>query len=85
MSDSSVKTVLVNIFGGILRCDVAARGFVMAAQEMPGSMRPMVVRMLGTNSEEGREILSKSNLDISLVETLDDAAEKIVSAINEKI
>ena len=49
----------------------------MAAQEMPGSMRPMVVRMLGTNSEEGREILSKSDLDISLVETLDDAAEKI--------
>ena len=77
LSDESVKAVLVNLFGGILRCDVAARGFVMAAQEMPGSMRPMVVRMLGTNSEEGREILSKSDLDISLVETLDDAAEKI--------
>ena len=79
LSDDSVKVVLVNLFGGILRCDVAARGFVLAAQEMPGSIRPMVVRMLGTNSEEGRDILSKSDLDIKLVETLDEAADSIQS------
>ena len=77
LTDKSVKAVLVNLFGGILRCDVAARGFVLAAQEMPEAIRPMVVRMLGTNSEEGREILSKSGLSINLVETLDEAADKI--------
>ena len=77
LSDDSVKAVLVNLFGGILRCDIAARGFVIAAKEMPNAIRPMVVRMLGTNSEEGRDILSKSDLDVSLVETLDEAAEKI--------
>ncbi|MCH7746414.1 MAG: ADP-forming succinate--CoA ligase subunit beta [Chloroflexi bacterium] len=77
LEDPSVKTVFVNIFGGILRCDVAARGFVMAAEENPDAMRPMVVRMLGTNAEEGREILSGSALNVTLVGNLGEAAEAI--------
>ena len=77
LSDSSVKQVLVNIFGGILRCDVAARGFLMAAESMPHALRPMVVRMLGTNSEEGRAILSESSLDVTLVNDLKEAADAI--------
>ena len=77
LSDDSVETVLVNIFGGILRCDVAARGLVMAAKAMPDSARPMVVRMLGTNAEEGCRILSESGLDVRLVDDLIAAAEAI--------
>ena len=77
LSDENVRAILVNLFGGILRCDIAARGFVMAIKEVPDLSRPMIVRMLGTNSDEGREILSNSNLDVTLVETLEDAANAI--------
>ena len=77
LSDPRVERVLVNIFGGILRCDVAARGLLMAAEGMPHVLRPMVVRLLGTNSEEGRRILSESSLDITLVNDLNDAADAI--------
>ncbi len=77
LSDENVKAILVNLFGGILRCDIAARGFIMAIKEVPDLSRPMIVRMLGTNSDEGREILSNSNLDVTLVETLEDAANAI--------
>ena len=77
LSDKSVKRVLVNIFGGILRCDVAARGFVMAAEKVPDKMRPMVVRMLGTNADEGRQTLADSGLDVVLVDDLNQAAEAI--------
>ena len=77
LSDENVKAILVNLFGGILRCDIAARGFVMAIKEVPNLSKPMIVRMLGTNSDEGREILSNSNLDVTLVETLEDAANAI--------
>ncbi len=80
LSDPSVKRVLVNIFGGILRCDVAARGFLMAAQQMPDAVRPMVVRMLGTNADEGRRILAESGLDVTLVNDLNQAAEAIKAA-----
>ena len=80
LSDSTVELVLVNIFGGILRCDVAARGFLMAAEEVPDAVRPMIVRMLGTNAEEGRQILSDSNLDVTLVDDLNGAAEAIRAA-----
>ena len=76
LSDQAVKAVLVNLFGGILRCDIAARGFILAS-ERAKHIPPMVVRMLGTNSEQGRDILSKSDLDIQLVDTLDEAAESI--------
>ena len=71
LSDNSVKAILVNLFGGILRCDIAAKGFLLAAEQQPDRIRPMVVRMLGTNADEGREILALSNLDIILVNTLE--------------
>ncbi len=77
LSDTNVTRVLVNIFGGILRCDVAARGFVMASERVPDKMRPMVVRMLGTNADEGREILANSGLDVTLVDDLGGAAAAI--------
>ena len=77
LKDPSVATVFVNIFGGILRCDVAARGFVLTAEREPAAMRPMVVRMLGTNAEEGRQILAESGLDVTLVDDLNQAAEAI--------
>jgi len=80
LSDKNVRRVLVNIFGGILRCDVAARGLLMAAEAMPDARCPMVVRMLGTNAEEGRKILSESNLDVTLVDNLNGAAEAIKAA-----
>ena len=73
-SDQSVKAVLVNIFGGILRCDVVARGIIQAVNENPHIDLPIVVRMLGTNSNEGREILSASGLNVILVDNLADAA-----------
>jgi succinyl-CoA synthetase beta subunit len=77
LGDADVKQVLVNIFGGIVRCDVAARGFVMAAKDMPGAARPMVVRLLGTNAEEGRKILAESGLDVTLVDNLAQAADAV--------
>ena len=77
LSDASVTRVLVNVFGGILRCDVVARGLLMAAESMPHALRPMVVRMLGTNAEEGRKVLSESSLDVTLVNDLNEAAEAI--------
>ena len=80
LSDKSVKRVLVNIFGGILRCDVAARGFVMAAEKAPDKMKPMVVRMLGTNADEGRKTMADSGLDVVLVDDLNQAAEAIRNA-----
>ena len=80
LADRSVELVLVNIFGGILRCDVAARGFLMAAEGAPHSIRPMIVRMLGTNADEGRRILSESSLDVTLVDDLSGAAEAIRAA-----
>ena len=80
LSDESVRRVLVNIFGGILRCDVAARGFVMASEKVPEKMRPMVVRMLGTNADEGRQTMAESGLDVVLVDDLNQAAEAIRNA-----
>ena len=77
LADRSVELVLVNIFGGILRCDVAARGFVQAARAQPEAMRPMVVRMLGTNAEEGRRIITESGLDATLAEDLAGVANAI--------
>ena len=64
-SDSEVEKIFVNLFGGILRCDIAARGIVMASQKV--EMPPVVVRMLGTNADEGRDILLKSGLNFSLI------------------
>ncbi|HIM57561.1 MAG TPA: ADP-forming succinate--CoA ligase subunit beta, partial [Candidatus Latescibacteria bacterium] len=80
VSDPSVKRVLVNVFGGILRCDVVARGLLLAAEGLSDATPPIVVRMLGTNAEEVRKIMSDSNLDITLVDDLNEAAEAIRAA-----
>ena len=77
LSDNNVKAVLVNLFGGILRCDIAARGFVMCIEESQNFNIPLIVRMLGTNAEEGIEILKNSNLNVTFVDTLEEAASKI--------
>ncbi len=80
LSDKNVKGILINIFGGIMRCDVLARGVVDAAKEINLSV-PLVVRLAGTNFKEGKEILDESNLKILSASDLNDAAKKIVNAI----
>ena len=80
LSDKNVKGILINIFGGIMRCDVLAQGVVDAANEIKLSI-PLVVRLAGTNFKEGKEILEKSNLKILSASDLNDAAKKIVEAI----
>ena len=80
LSDKNVKGILINIFGGIMRCDVLAQGVVDAAKEIDLSI-PLVVRLAGTNFKEGKEILDKSNLKILSASDLNDAAQKIVEAI----
>ena len=77
LSDKSVKAVLINIFGGILRCDTLATGVVAAARELNVQV-PIVVRMEGTNVEEGRRILDESGLNFTLADGMRDAAEKVV-------
>ena len=77
LSDPGVSSILVNIFGGILRCDIVARGLLAAAESMPHALRPMVVRMLGTNAEEARKLLAESSLDVTLVNDFTEAAEAI--------
>ena len=80
LSDKNVKGILINIFGGIMRCDVLAQGVVDAAKEINISV-PLVVRLAGTNFKEGKEILDNSGLKLISAENLDDAAKKIVEAI----
>ena len=80
LSDKNVKGILINIFGGIMRCDILAQGVVDAAKEINLSV-PLVVRLAGTNFKEGKEILDKSNLKILSASDLNDAAKKIVEAI----
>jgi succinyl-CoA synthetase beta subunit len=80
LSDPSVKGVLVNIFGGIVRCDMVARGVVAAAEEVNLSV-PLVVRLEGTNVEEGRRVLAESGIDLIVGEGMADAAEKVVAAV----
>ena len=79
LSDKNVKGILINIFGGIMRCDVLARGVVDAAKEINLSV-PLVVRLAGTNVKLGKEILEKSNLKIISANNLSEAAKKIVEA-----
>ena len=80
LSDKNVKGILINIFGGIMRCDVLAKGLVEAAREIKINV-PLVVRLAGTNFKEGKEILENSGLDIISASDLGDAAKKIVEAI----
>ncbi len=83
VSDPNVKGILVNIFGGIMKCDIIAEGIVAAAREISLSV-PLVVRLEGTNVEKGKEILAKSGLPIVSGSDLADAAQKIVKAVKEK-
>ena len=80
LSDKNVKGILINIFGGIMKCDVLAQGLVEAAKERKINV-PLVVRLAGTNFEEGKKILQNSNLKIISADNLDGAAKKIVDAI----
>ena len=79
LSDENVKGILVNIFGGIMRCDIIAEGVVSAARSL-GLDKPLVVRLEGTNVEEGKRIMAESGLDIIAADNLADAAAKIVAA-----
>ncbi len=83
LSDPAVKGILVNIFGGIVRCDLIAEGIIQAVNEVNVSV-PVVVRLEGTNATEGRELLAKSGMNIIAAETLADAADKIVEAAGGK-
>ncbi len=81
-ADPKVKGILVNIFGGIMKCDVIARG-VIAAVKAVGLQVPLVVRLEGTNVQEGKDIISSSGLNVISADDLDDAAQKIVAAIKK--
>ena len=83
LSDSNVKAVLVNIFGGIVRCDMIAEGIIGAVKEV-GVKVPVVVRLEGTNADLGRDVLANSGLDIIAAESLTDAAQKVVAAAEGK-
>lgn len=80
LSDHKVKGVLVNIFGGIMRCDIIANGIVEAAKEINVNV-PLVIRLSGTNFREGKKILEESGLNIIAADELDDAAQKIVKEV----
>ena len=80
LKDPKVKAILVNIFGGIMKCDIIAEGVIAAAKEVQLSV-PLVVRLEGTNVEKGKEILSKSGLKITAADDLSDAAKKVVAAL----
>jgi succinyl-CoA synthetase beta subunit len=83
LSDPSVKAVLINIFGGIMRCDIVASGVVQAAKNI-GVQVPIVVRLEGTNVEQGQEILRTSGLNFIVADGMADAAEKVVAATGKK-
>jgi len=82
LSDKNVKGILVNIFGGIMKCDIIAEGIIAAAKEVHLNV-PLVVRLEGTNVEKGKDILAKSGLPIVSGNDLADAAQKIVKAVKE--
>jgi succinyl-CoA synthetase beta subunit len=82
LADERVRGVFINIFGGIMRCDVLAQGVVDAARDSKMSL-PLVVRMQGTNVEQGKKILTDSGLPIISAETMAEAAEKIVAAVKQ--
>ena len=80
LSNKKVKAILVNIFGGIMKCDTIANGVVAAAREVKLSL-PLVVRMKGTNEELGKKILRESGLPIISADNMAEAAEKVVAAV----
>ena len=82
MSDENVSGILVNIFGGIMRCDIIAEGVVSAAKEIDLQV-PLVVRLEGTNVEKGKSILAESGLPILSADNLSTAAQKIVNVVGK--
>ncbi len=84
MSDKNVEVLLINIFGGILRCDLLAEGVVAAAKSLKMDL-PMVIRMKGTNVEKGKEILANSDLEFAVAETMTEAAEKVVQFLKQPV
>ena len=82
LADSNVEAILINIFGGIMRCDIIAEGIVSAAKEVRLTV-PMVVRLQGTNEKEGKQILAESRLAVILADDLGDAAAKVAEAVRE--
>jgi succinyl-CoA synthetase beta subunit len=80
LSDANVKGILVNIFGGIMKCDTIAEGVIAAAKEI-GLDKPLVVRLEGTNVELGKKMLNESGLNIVAADSLADAAQKIVALV----
>jgi len=84
MEDPNVKGILVNIFGGIMRCDIIARGVIAATQAL-ALEDPLVVRLVGTNYEEGRRILAESGLNIHTAETLAEGAKMIVELVGGEL
>ena len=83
IGDKRIKAILVNIFGGIMKCDIIAQGIINAVKAT-GLSVPLVVRLEGTNVEKGRELLNNSNLPIIAANALADAAEKVVKAAKEE-
>jgi succinyl-CoA synthetase beta subunit len=83
MSDPGVKAVLINIFGGILRCDTLAKGVIEAVHEVKVNV-PVVVRLEGTNVEEGRRLLNSSGLQFTVAIGMKEAAEKVVEVLTRK-
>ncbi|MBO6101841.1 MAG: ADP-forming succinate--CoA ligase subunit beta [Opitutales bacterium] len=83
LSDANTKGILINIFGGIMRCDVIAAGVVAAVKNVGGLKIPLVVRLEGTNVEQGNKILAESGIDITTASDLDDAAQKIVKIVSK--
>jgi succinyl-CoA synthetase beta subunit len=83
-ADPKVKGILVNIFGGIMKCDIIAEGVVAAVKEV-GLPVPLVVRLEGTNVERGKKIIDQSGLNVISADDLDDAAQKIVKAVRGAI
>jgi succinyl-CoA synthetase beta subunit len=81
LSDPHVKAILINIFGGIVRCDRVAKGIIEAAQTVDIGV-PMVIRLAGTNAEEAAELLKNSEMNFEVAETLEDAAQKIVAVLD---
>jgi succinyl-CoA synthetase beta subunit len=79
LGDPKVKAILVNIFGGIMKCDVIAEGVIAASREV-GMKVPLVVRLEGTNVEQGRRILAESGLALTVASDMTDAAKKVVAA-----
>jgi succinyl-CoA synthetase beta subunit len=82
LSDKKVKSILVNIFGGIVRCDLIAEGIIQAAKEVSLTL-PVIVRLEGTNALKGRELLANSGMNITAAQDLTDAARQAVAAAGE--